>query len=91
MFDYLQSHHQPRDGPFELNDIFAIINVVPAIALLSYGFFNKGLFPGLCFGAVSISQICKYIYIYIIIYPYLIDNINSTVDRYPVSVNHFLM
>ncbi|CAL9030179.1 unnamed protein product [Prunus brigantina] len=46
-----ESHHQPRDGPFELNDIFAIINVVPAIALLSYGFFNKGLFPGLCFGA----------------------------------------
>lgn len=87
MFDYLQSHHQPRDGPFELNDIFAIINVVPAIALLSYGFFNKGLFPGLCFGAVSISQI----YIYIKIYPYLIDNINSTVDCYPESVNHFLM
>ncbi|BFG31776.1 hypothetical protein CerSpe_180500 [Prunus speciosa] len=46
-----ESHHQARDGPFELNDIFAVINVVPAIALLSYGFFNKGLFPGLCFGA----------------------------------------
>ncbi|XP_042496880.1 beta-carotene hydroxylase 1, chloroplastic-like [Macadamia integrifolia] len=46
-----ESHHRPRDGPFELNDVFAIINAVPAIALLSFGFFRKGLFPGLCFGA----------------------------------------
>ncbi|KAJ9164221.1 hypothetical protein P3X46_023823 [Hevea brasiliensis] len=46
-----ESHHRPREGPFELNDVFAIINAVPAIGLLSYGFFNKGLFPGLCFGA----------------------------------------
>ncbi|KAI6672383.1 hypothetical protein NL676_000289 [Syzygium grande] len=46
-----ESHHRPRDGPFELNDVFAIINAVPAIALLSYGFFHKGLVPGLCFGA----------------------------------------
>ncbi|GAU18247.1 hypothetical protein TSUD_175890 [Trifolium subterraneum] len=46
-----ESHHRPREGPFELNDVFAIINVVPAIALLSFGFFNKGLLPGLCFGA----------------------------------------
>ncbi|GAU32357.1 hypothetical protein TSUD_44000 [Trifolium subterraneum] len=45
------SHHRPREGPFELNDVFAIINAVPAIALLSFGFFNKGLLPGLCFGA----------------------------------------
>lgn len=49
----LQSHHKPREGPFELNDVFAIINAVPAIALLAYGFFHKGLIPGLCFGAVS--------------------------------------
>jgi len=54
-FELLQSHHRPREGPFELNDVFAIINAVPAIALLSYGFLNKGLVPGLCFGAVSIS------------------------------------
>ncbi|CAA2991771.1 beta-carotene hydroxylase [Olea europaea subsp. europaea] len=47
----MESHHRPREGPFELNDIFAIINAVPAIALLSYGFFHKGLVPGLCFGA----------------------------------------
>lgn len=46
-----ESHHKPREGPFELNDVFAIINAVPAIALLAYGFFNKGLVPGLCFGA----------------------------------------
>ncbi|XP_054820027.1 beta-carotene hydroxylase 2, chloroplastic-like [Prosopis cineraria] len=46
-----ESHHRAREGPFELNDVFAIINAVPAIGLLSYGFFNKGLIPGLCFGA----------------------------------------
>ncbi|KAL8519271.1 hypothetical protein ACS0TY_010276 [Phlomoides rotata] len=46
-----ESHHRPREGPFELNDVFAIINAVPAIALLSYGFFHRGLVPGLCFGA----------------------------------------
>ncbi|XP_075499716.1 beta-carotene 3-hydroxylase, chloroplastic-like [Primulina tabacum] len=28
-----ESHHKPREGPFELNDVFAIINAVPAIAL----------------------------------------------------------
>lgn len=46
-----ESHHKPRDGPFELNDLFAFINAFPAIALLAYGFFHKGLVPGLCFGA----------------------------------------
>lgn len=34
-----------------MNDVFAIINAVPAIALMAYGFFNNGLVPGLCFGA----------------------------------------
>jgi hypothetical protein len=48
-----ESHHRPRDGPFELNDVFAIINAVPAMSLLAYGFFTRGLVPGLCFGAVS--------------------------------------
>jgi len=38
-----------------LNDVFAIINAVPAIALLNFGFFHKGLVPGLCFGAVCLS------------------------------------
>ncbi|GAB4858313.1 Phospholipase A2 crotoxin acid subunit CA [Ancistrocladus abbreviatus] len=37
-----ESHHRPREGPLELNDVFAIINAVPAIGLLSYGFFHKG-------------------------------------------------
>ncbi|PSS33035.1 Beta-carotene hydroxylase [Actinidia chinensis var. chinensis] len=46
-----ESHHKPREGPFELNDVFAITNAVPAIALLYYGLFHKGLIPGLCFGA----------------------------------------
>lgn len=46
-----ESHHRPRDGAFELNDVFAIINAGPAIALLAYGLSTKGLFPGLCFGA----------------------------------------
>ncbi|CAI5936423.1 unnamed protein product [Closterium sp. NIES-64] len=46
-----KSHHEPREGAFELNDVFAIINAVPAIALIAYGFFNPGLVPGLCFGA----------------------------------------
>ncbi|CAM6122595.1 unnamed protein product [Calypogeia fissa] len=46
-----ESHHRPRDGPFETNDVFAIINAVPAISLMLYGFLNKGIVPGLCFGA----------------------------------------
>ncbi|KAH9719445.1 Beta-carotene 3-hydroxylase 2 [Citrus sinensis] len=52
--------HKPRDGPFELNDIFAVINAVPAIALLSYGFFHKGIVPGLCFGAFSEWPTCSF-------------------------------
>ncbi|KAI6691017.1 hypothetical protein NL676_027845 [Syzygium grande] len=46
--------HEPDDRPRggELDDVFAIINAVPAIALLSYGFFHKGLVvPGLRLGA----------------------------------------
>ncbi|KAF6162182.1 hypothetical protein GIB67_008311, partial [Kingdonia uniflora] len=46
-----KSHHRFRDGTFELNDVFAIINSVPAIALISYGYFNEGFVPELCFGA----------------------------------------
>uniref|UniRef100_A0A453J0R5 beta-carotene 3-hydroxylase n=1 Tax=Aegilops tauschii subsp. strangulata TaxID=200361 RepID=A0A453J0R5_AEGTS len=53
LWDMHESHHLPRDGPFELNDVFAIVNAVPAMALLAFGFFNRGLLPGLCFGAVS--------------------------------------
>ncbi|KAJ7539191.1 hypothetical protein O6H91_11G080500 [Diphasiastrum complanatum] len=46
-----ESHHRPREGPFELNDVFAIINAIPAIVLMAYGFLNTGLLAGLCFGA----------------------------------------
>nr|C3VEQ1.1 RecName: Full=Beta-carotene 3-hydroxylase, chloroplastic; Short=OgHYB; AltName: Full=Beta-carotene hydroxylase; Flags: Precursor [Oncidium hybrid cultivar]ACP27626.1 beta-carotene hydroxylase [Oncidium hybrid cultivar] len=46
-----ESHHRPRDGPFELNDVFALINAFPAVALLAFGFFHRGFFSGLCFGA----------------------------------------
>ncbi|XP_006652681.2 beta-carotene hydroxylase 2, chloroplastic-like [Oryza brachyantha] len=46
-----ESHHRAREGPFELNDVFAITNAVPAISLLAYGFFHRGIVPGLCFGA----------------------------------------
>ncbi|CAI0444739.1 unnamed protein product [Linum tenue] len=52
LWDVHESHHRARrEGAFEANDVFAITNAVPAIGLLSYGFFNKGLLPGLCFGA----------------------------------------
>jgi hypothetical protein len=54
-----ESHHKPREGPFELNDIFAIINAVPAITLMAFGFFNHGFVPGLCFGGVSKYTACN--------------------------------
>lgn len=46
-----ESHHEPREGAFEPNDLFAVANAVPAIALIVYGFFNSGVVPGICFGA----------------------------------------
>lgn len=46
-----QSHHRAREGSLELNDVFAVTNAAPAIGLLWYGFWNKGLSGGLCFGA----------------------------------------
>ena len=46
-----ESHHLPREGAFEANDIFAIANGVPAFTLCAYGFLTPGLFGGLCFGA----------------------------------------
>ena len=45
------SHHVPRIGPFEANDVFAIINAGPAIGLCLYGFLTPTLIGGLCFGA----------------------------------------
>ena len=46
-----ESHHLPREGAFEANDVFALVNGVPAFALCAFGFFNPGVFGGLCFGA----------------------------------------
>ncbi|XP_078438171.1 beta-carotene hydroxylase 2, chloroplastic-like [Wolffia australiana] len=51
LWEMHESHHRPREGPFEVNDVFAVVNAVPAISLLNYGFFHHGLFSGLCFGA----------------------------------------
>lgn len=46
-----KSHHEPRTGPFEDNDVFAIANGVPAMSLCLYGFLTPGMSGGLCFGA----------------------------------------
>ena len=46
-----KSHHEPRTGPFEANDIYALANALPATALCAYGFFTPTLAGGLCFGA----------------------------------------
>ncbi len=45
------SHHQPRLGPFEKNDLYAIINALPAMALCLYGFMTDTLAGSMCFGA----------------------------------------
>lgn len=45
-----KSHHVAREGPFEANDIFAVMNAVPAIVLTAYGFFTPSEFGGMCFG-----------------------------------------
>lgn len=45
-----ESHHRARTGPFEANDIFAIMNAAPAIALTAYGFFTPTEVGGICFG-----------------------------------------
>lgn len=46
-----KSHHEPRIGPFEANDIFAVVNGVPACALCAYGFFTPSIGGGIAFGA----------------------------------------
>ena len=40
-----------RARVFEANDVFALVNGVPAFALCAFGFFKPGVFGGLCFGA----------------------------------------
>eukprot|EP01025_Chloroclados_australasicus_P066294 TRINITY_DN90_c2_g1_i2.p1 TRINITY_DN90_c2_g1~~TRINITY_DN90_c2_g1_i2.p1 ORF type:complete len:855 (-),score=84.66 TRINITY_DN90_c2_g1_i2:386-2809(-) len=46
-----KSHHQLRKGLFEANDIYAVVNAVPAMALCLWGFFTPGEIGGLAFGA----------------------------------------
>ena len=46
-----RSHHEARTGPFEDNDVFAIVNAVPAMGLCLYGLLTPTLTGGLCFGA----------------------------------------
>lgn len=45
-----KSHHMPRTGPFEANDIYAVANAIPALSLCAYGFFHTGLLGGISFG-----------------------------------------
>ena len=42
-----KSHHVPRLGPFEDNDVFAIINAVPAMGLCAYGFITPNVVGGM--------------------------------------------
>ena len=51
IWDLHKSHHKPREGAFEANDVFAVINAVPATSLCAYGFFHSGLLADLAFGA----------------------------------------
>ncbi|GIL90262.1 hypothetical protein Vretimale_16337 [Volvox reticuliferus] len=46
-----KSHHEPRTGPFEANDIYAVANAVPAMVLCAYGFLTPHVVGGVCFGA----------------------------------------
>ena len=45
------SHHEPRVGAFEANDVYALANALPATAFCAYGFFTPTLVGGLAFGA----------------------------------------
>ncbi|KAL4447817.1 hypothetical protein ABPG75_005036 [Micractinium tetrahymenae] len=46
-----KSHHEPRTGPFEANDIYALVNALPAMGLCLYGFLRPDVWGGVCFGA----------------------------------------
>ncbi len=45
-----KSHHRPRDGWLELNDLYALIFAVPSLLLI-----NRGLMGGLGPGAIAIG------------------------------------
>lgn len=38
-------------GPFEANDIYALVNALPAMGLCLYGFLRPDVWGGVCFGA----------------------------------------
>ncbi|CAG9460322.1 unnamed protein product [Pedinophyceae sp. YPF-701] len=46
-----KSHHEPRIGAFEANDVFAVMHAAPAFALTLWGFFDPSIQGGLCYGA----------------------------------------
>ena len=50
LWDWHESHHLPREGLWEKNDVFAITNAAPAIGLMLYGLLNQGIVPGMAFG-----------------------------------------
>ena len=60
-----KSHHVPRLGPFEANDIFAVVNAVPAMGLCLYGVLTPDLMGGLCFGAGLGITLFGIMYMYI--------------------------
>ncbi|MEM6414186.1 MAG: sterol desaturase family protein [Pseudomonadota bacterium] len=33
-----KTHHEPRTGPFEFNDIFGVVFALPSVALIYYGY-----------------------------------------------------
>lgn len=37
LWGWHRSHHEPREGLFELNDLFAVVFAAPAIALIAVG------------------------------------------------------
>jgi hypothetical protein len=41
-----KSHHVPRLGAFEDNDVFAIVNAIPAMGLCLYGFLTPNVGGG---------------------------------------------
>lgn len=37
LWSWHRSHHEPREGAFELNDLFAVVFALPAIVLIAIG------------------------------------------------------
>ena len=48
------SHHRPRTGSFELNDVYALIFAIPSIVLL-YGGVQLGWWPGFAWIGAGIA------------------------------------